>query len=133
MRFQERPSLNQKLDLMYTVLKEPIFVLLLAIWLNQIGTVGHLSVLRRLSSDGVGIERALTLPKLATLVTHEPVIDWRLALSKEGRTRFTRRTRPEVLEALDPYRLGPEYIFRRMPSVETQHVKNHSDWLKACV
>ena len=88
---------------------------------ETIGTVGHLSVLRRLSSDGVDIERALTLPQLATLVTHEPVVDWRLALSKEGRTRFTRRTRPEVLDALVPYQLNPEYIFRRMPSVVSTH------------
>ena len=84
---------------------------------ESIGTVGHLSVLRRLSSDGVDIERALTLPKLANLVTHEPVADWRLALSKEGRTRFARRTRPEVLALLAPFQLSPEYIFRRMPSV----------------
>lgn len=84
---------------------------------EAIGTVGHLSVLRRLSSDGVDISKALTLPNLAELVTQEPVEDWRLALSKEGRTLFTRRSRSEVLDALNSHWLSPGYIFRAMPSV----------------
>ena len=88
---------------------------------ESIGTVGHLSVLRRLSSDGVDMSHALTLPQLATLVTHERVEDWRFALSKEGRNHFTRRSRPEVLDALRPYQLSPEYIFRKMPSITSTH------------
>lgn len=84
---------------------------------ESIGTVGHLSVLRRLASDGVHVSKALTLQRLAQLVTHESIKDWRLALSKEGRALFTRRTRPEVLNALKSHWLSPEYIFRKMPSV----------------
>ena len=84
---------------------------------ESIGNVGHLSVLRRLSSDGVDISKSLTLPQVAKLVTHEPVEDWRLALSKEGRSIFTRRSRSEVLHVLQSHWLSPAYIFRAMPSV----------------
>ena len=86
---------------------------------EAIGTVGHLSVLRRLQSDGVDISQAITLKELATLVTEESVEDWRLALSKEGRSLFTRRSRPEVLKALYPYHLSVETVFDGMQSVET--------------
>ena len=84
---------------------------------SVIGTVGHVSVLRRLQSDGVDISQAITLKQLAELVTEEPVEDWRLALSKEGRTLFTRRSRPDVLSALQPYQLTVESVFRGMQHI----------------
>ena len=84
---------------------------------ESIGTAGHLSVLRRLSSDGVDISKALTLQQVAELVTHEPVEDWRLALSKEGKDLFTRRSRSEVLDLLKSHWISPTVLFRSMPSV----------------
>lgn len=93
---------------------------------EAIGTVGHLSVLRRLQSDGVDISQAITLKELATLVTEEPIEDedWRLALSKEGRSLFTRRSRPEVLKALRPYHLTVETVFDGMQNVEANDAES---------
>lgn len=86
---------------------------------EALGTIGHLSVLRRLSSDGVDITKAITLPQLATMVTVEPVLDWRVALSKEGRRLYTRRSREEVLEQMVPFAISATEVFASVPTVTT--------------
>lgn len=85
---------------------------------NSIGTVGHLSTLRRLSSDGLTIEQALSFSDLAKVAVVEPVDDSLLALSKEGRSLFTRRERPDVIDRLRPYRISVETVFRDVARVE---------------
>ena len=85
---------------------------------KSVGTVGHLSALRRLSSDGVTIEQSLSFSDLAKVAVVEPVDDCLLALSKEGRSLFTRRDRPEIIDRLRPYRLSVETIFRDVSRVE---------------
>ncbi len=84
---------------------------------QTLGTVGHLSVLRRLSSDGVDIAKAITLPQLATLVTIEEFTDWRIALSKEGRSVYTRRSREAVLKQLSLFAISPTEVFASVPTV----------------
>ncbi len=84
---------------------------------KSIGTVGHVLALRRLASDGVGISTALTLPKLAELLIGKAESDWRLVLSKDGRTQFARCSREEMLERLKPFRLQVETIFDGSPTL----------------
>ena len=85
---------------------------------NAVGTVGHLSTLRRLSSDGLTIEQSLSFSDLATVAVVEPVDDCLLALSKEGRSLFTRRERPEVIDRLRPYRISVETVFKDVARVD---------------
>ncbi len=82
---------------------------------EAVGTIGHLSVLRRLSSDGFSIEQALNFRQLADIATVEPIEDWRLALSREGRALFPRRSREDILERLMPHRISVETAFDAMP------------------
>lgn len=82
------------------------------------GTVGHLSDLRRLSSDGVTIEQSMSFSDLAAVAIVESVDDPLLALSKEGRALFERWDRPEVIERLRPYRISVETIFRGVSKVD---------------
>ncbi len=79
------------------------------------GTVGHLSALRRLNSDGFSIAQALNFRQLADIATVEPVEDWRLALSREGRDLFLRRSRTQIIERLKQFRISVETAFETMP------------------
>lgn len=85
----------------------------------KLGTVGHLSVLRRLISDGVDISSGLSLPQVANmLIAQKDIEDWRLVLSKEGRTLYTRCSREEFIERLQPYLLSVEQVFANLPKLE---------------
>ncbi len=81
-----------------------------------LGTVGHLSALRRERSGAFSLDRAIDLAQLAALVSQEPDLDWPAVLRPgRGGRKVPWRSRDQVREALAPWLLPPLGLLSHLP------------------
>ena len=82
---------------------------------ERIGTVGHLSSLRRIQSDGVDINQTISFGALSKIVANTTC--WQEALVPKGGLLHPRNSRTEVLKDLEEYQITAEEIFTGYPQM----------------
>jgi tRNA pseudouridine55 synthase len=82
---------------------------------ENMGTVGHLTALRRTKSGCFLIEEALSMEEFSMYATENPL--WRETLSWEGKSKYDRCAPHELWEKLQPHLRSVEDVFSYMPQV----------------
>ncbi len=87
---------------------------------RSLGTLGHLTTLRRLSSGGFDLSKAVTMQHLSELVAAEPGHDWHKVLMTRGRhvERVPWNSRDGVREALAPHFIGLSEALGHLATVQ---------------
>lgn len=83
---------------------------------EKMGTVGHLTALRRTGSGAFFIEDAISLEEVSMFATG--LSDWKQTLSKAGKSRFERCSSQELWEKLLPYMSPVEEVFAHLKTVD---------------
>lgn len=81
-----------------------------------LGTVGHLSELRRLASGPFTVERSVSFGRLAEIVAGNQEWD-RVLRPSRGGERIPWRSRDDVFAGLDPWLIAPREALRHLPAV----------------
>lgn len=83
---------------------------------KELGTVGYLSALRRLSSDGFSIKDALSMKEISQIVAGTD--EWEKALRKGGVAEYPRAERDDITEGILKYACSIEEAFQNLSSWE---------------